>query len=107
MPTRLDDDILQRRARLTSAALRAAYAWSARSQHPKAYEELSRMTGVVMLELGPGHRPATPVDLVAHLQQPLGRLLPQLPDVDDQRYGSGIDEVVLLDDGGALTDAAY
>jgi restriction endonuclease in pPIWI_RE module len=103
----LDDDLLQRRARVTSAGLRAAYAWSARSRHPQAFAELCRMTGVVMLELGPGRGPVAPVELVAQLQKPLGEILPPLPQTIGGDYGSGIDAVVLLTEAGDLADAAY
>lgn len=101
------DDVLERRARVTSAALRSAYAWSARRQERRAFEEISRMTGVVMFELGPGHGPVTPLDLVRCLRRPLGDLLPRLPEAADGRYGASIDQVVLLGEGDDLTDEAY
>lgn len=100
-------DVLDRRARITSAALRAAYAWSVRDRDHRAFQEVARMTGVVMFELGPGAGPATPVDLIRCLRQPLGTLLPRLLDNDEGRYDSGIDQVVLLGDGDVLTNEAY
>src|SRR5690348_16289457 len=72
-------DVLDRRARIASAALRAAYAWSVRDRERRAFGEICRMVGVVMFELGPGTGPATPTDLIAYLRQPLGGLLPVLP----------------------------
>ncbi|HZN73649.1 MAG TPA: hypothetical protein VFC00_18415 [Micromonosporaceae bacterium] len=99
--------VLDRRARITSAALRAAYAWSVRDRERRAFEEAARMTGVVMFELGPGRGPVAPLDLVRCLRRPLGALLPPIPDGGDGRYGDGVDEVVLLGDDDALADAAY
>src|SRR5262249_12303895 len=102
-----DSDVLDRRARITSAALRAAYAWSVRDRERRAFEQISRMTGVVMFELGPRNGPVTPLDLVLWLRQPLGALLPQLRHDAEGAYGAAIDEVVLLGGDDALTDAAY
>ncbi|SBT47015.1 restriction endonuclease-related protein [Micromonospora narathiwatensis] len=102
-----DTSVLDRRARITSAALRAAYAWSVRDRELRAFDEVARMTGVVMFELGPGRGPVAPLDLVRCLRRPLGALLPPIQDGDDGRYGIGVDEVVLLDGGDVLADAAY
>ncbi|MEV6370134.1 hypothetical protein AB0L86_24925 [Micromonospora musae] len=99
--------VLDRRARITSASVRAAYAWSVRDRERRAFEEVARMAGVVMFELGPGRGPVTPLDLVRCLRRPLGELLPRLPDEDGGCYGAGADEVVLLGDGDVLAEAAY
>jgi hypothetical protein len=107
MPDTPGGQLLERRARLVTAALRAAYAWAARGREPRAFAEISRMTGVVMFELGPGRGPATPTELARCLTQPLGQLLPKLPAADDGWYGQCIDEVSLLTDDGALTAEAY
>lgn len=72
-----DTSVLDRRARITSAALRAAYAWSVRDRELRAFDEVARMTGVVMFELGPGRGPVAPLDLVRCLRRPLGALLPR------------------------------
>lgn len=102
----IGDDVLQRRARIVTAALRAAYAWSVHGRDPRAFEEIARMTGVVMFELGPGVGPATPMDLVRYLRKPLGGILPNLPDNGGGRYGIGIDAVALLSDDDTLAEAA-
>lgn len=86
---------------LTTAALRAAVAWTRRESEPGAWRELSRMTGVVCYLLGPGHGSIKPLELVYRLSQPLSGLLPS---------GSGVSselaDLVLLDPSGHLTDKA-
>lgn len=97
-------------ARVVTAGVRAAYAWSMRREEPRALVEVARMLGVVMESRGPGRGPSTPTELVAALQQPLGALLPPsltAPDPAGVAEGTRIDEAVLLDEAGALTDAAY
>jgi hypothetical protein len=98
--------VLERRARVVSAALRAAYAWSARGRQSEAFGEVARMTGVIMFELGPGTGPATPTDLVRCLHEPLAGLLRGLPAGLDPDAGPSVERVRLLADG-ALTDEAY
>ena len=44
----------ERRAVVTTAALRSAVAWSRRADEPRAWREVARMTGVVMGAFGPG-----------------------------------------------------
>lgn len=98
---------LEQRAVIVTAAIRAAYAWSVRSTEPRAFEEVARMAGVVMHQFAPGQGPNTPMDLVAALQQPLGRLLPGLPEATEDSYGSEIDGSVLLTASGALSEDVY
>lgn len=69
------DDLALRRERVITAALRAAFAWSLREQRPDAMYEIAKMTGVVMEAWGPTDGPATPMELVAQLYEPLGGLL--------------------------------
>ncbi|MFT2014403.1 hypothetical protein ACMA1D_00935 [Streptomyces sp. 796.1] len=90
-----------RTQRAITAALRAAYAWSARHQHQAAYRELASMTGVVMEVHGPGHGPVTPHQLVAQLHAPLGELLAFADEVDEV-----IAPVVLLTENDQLTSDA-
>lgn len=98
--------VVDRRARVVSAALRAAYAWTVRDAEQRAFGELARMTGVVMHELGPGIGPTTPIELVRCLRQPLGFLLPNTVDTAGG-VGDGIDGVVLLDNSDRLADGVY
>jgi pPIWI_RE three-gene island domain Y len=60
---------------ITSAALRAAVAWTRRDEEPQAWRELSRMTGVLMYALGPGRGPSTPLEVVELLRHPLAKIL--------------------------------
>jgi hypothetical protein len=90
----------ERRAVVTTAALRSAVAWSRRADEPSAWREVARMTGVIMGTFGPGAGPATPSQLVAFLRRPLGELLPE-PDGP-----SPLDGLVLLDGEDRLTDGA-
>lgn len=87
--------------RLTTAALRAAVAWTRRDSEPGAWRELSRMTGVVSYLLGPGHGFSKPLELVDRLFEPLSGLLP-----DDSKVPSELADLVLLDSSGGLTDDA-
>jgi len=59
----------ERRAVVTTAALRSAVAWSRRADEPRAWREIARMTGVIMGAFGPGAGPATPSQLVAFLRR--------------------------------------
>jgi hypothetical protein len=43
----------ERRAVVTTAALRSAVAWSRRSGEARAWREVARMTGVIMNARGP------------------------------------------------------
>ncbi|MBF6185124.1 MULTISPECIES: hypothetical protein [Nocardia] len=52
---------------VTSAALRAAVAWSQRETRAEAWRELSRMTGVVMQVFGPSDASFTPAMLIEAL----------------------------------------
>jgi len=90
----------ERRAVVTTAALRSAVAWSRRAGEPRAWREVARMTGVIMGAFGPGAGPATPSELVASLHRPLGDLLPTAGEP------SPLDGVVLLDGEDRLTDGA-
>ncbi|MQA08647.1 MAG: hypothetical protein GEU98_08860 [Pseudonocardiaceae bacterium] len=87
--------------RLTTAALRAAVAWSRRSSEPGAWRELSRMTGVVSYVLGPGRGPSTPLELVDRLGKPLSGLFPGDFAVPDE-----LADLVLLNSSESLTDRA-
>jgi hypothetical protein len=90
----------ERRAVVTTAALRAAVAWSRRAGEPCAWREVARMTGVIMGASGPGAGPVTPSALLAFLRRPLGELLSAVGEP------SPFDGVVLLDGEDRLTDAA-
>jgi hypothetical protein len=100
-------DVLNRRATLVTAAVRAALAWSMREHEVRAFEEIARMTGVVMLESGPGRGPTTPMELVAALRQPLGQLLAGLGDQTAEPHDGELDDVVLLTEDGGLSEAIY
>src|SRR6266536_2672581 len=102
----MDASLAARRGRVVTAAVRAAFAWSARDQDVRAFRELARMTGVVMEALGPGHGPVTPVELVAALQRPLGAFLPALVGVGADAMDAAADAVLLTGDG-RLTDAVF
>ncbi len=82
---------------VTTAAVRAAVAWSQRQAHPAAWRELSRMTGVVVHALGPMHTPLEPTRLIELLHGPLSALVGS---------GSPVSEVVLLEPDGEVADAA-
>ncbi|WP_159944021.1 restriction endonuclease-related protein [Nocardiopsis sp. FR6] len=56
---------------ITTAALRAAKAWSVRSTEPGAWREISRMHGVMLSFLPPGQAPSTPVKMIKKLQRPM------------------------------------
>lgn len=90
----------QARRRVTTAALRAAVAWTLHDSEPYAWRELSRMTGVVSHVLGPGRGPAGPLELVRLLQAPLSGLLRGFDAPD------ALADLVLLDQSGELTDEA-
>ncbi|WP_214104479.1 restriction endonuclease-related protein [Acrocarpospora catenulata] len=76
-------ELSERRRRVVTAALRAAYAWTVRETRPKrAMHEIARMTGVIMEAQGPGRAPNTPLDLVRALRIPLNKL-PIFADSDD------------------------
>ncbi|MCG7524102.1 hypothetical protein MHW47_06550 [Streptomyces sp. OfavH-34-F] len=96
------DDPAERAHRVVAAALRAAYAWTARGRQSDAMREVARMTGVVMEAHGPGLGPTTPLELVDCLRRRLG-LLPALAESADGE----IARTVLLDDEDRLTSAAY
>ncbi|MCC3326477.1 restriction endonuclease-related protein [Nocardia abscessus] len=82
---------------ITSAALRAAVAWSQRETRTEAWRELSRMTGVVMQVVGPSDTSFTPTMLIEKLHQPLSSLV---------GLGSPVSDVVLLNADGSVSDAA-
>jgi len=96
----LSDDLACRRDRAVTAALRAAFAWSCRNEHLDAMYEVAKMTGVVMEACGPAAGPATPMDLIARLHEPLGGLLDFDPGADET-----ISAVRLLE-GDGLSSAA-
>ncbi|MEV4173836.1 hypothetical protein [Nonomuraea sp. NPDC049709] len=74
-PSPPSDELSERRRRVVTAALRAAYAWTVREARPKkAMHEIARMTGVIMEAQGPGRAPNTPLDLVRALRSPLSKL---------------------------------
>jgi hypothetical protein len=85
---------------ITSAALRAAVAWTRRAEEPRAWRELSRMTGVLMHALGPGQGPSSPLEVVEYLRHPLAKLLG--PAAAHAELGA----LVFLDGEDRLTDAA-
>jgi len=87
--------------RPVTAAIRAGYAWSNRDDHPQAWREIARMTGVIMRALGPGCGPVTPAQLVDALRQPLGDWLPAAA------ADPVVAALVILDRDGQLTDATY
>ena len=85
---------------ITSAALRAAVAWTRREEEPRAWRELSRMTGVLMYALGPGQGPSTPLEVVELLRHPLAKLLGSAAGI------GGLGDLVFLDEEDRLTPAA-
>lgn len=85
---------------VTSAALRAAVAWTRREEEPRAWRELSRMTGVLMHALGPGQGPTSPLEVVEFLRHPLVKLL------GPAAAAGELGDLVLLDPDDRLTDAA-
>jgi hypothetical protein len=86
-------------ARPVTAALRAGYAWSVRRDHPEAWTEVARMTGIVMHHLGPGRGPVTPAELITLLRRPLGDWL----QVDDPALA----DLIVLDADDRLTLDTY
>lgn len=91
-------DLSERRRRVITAALRAAYAWTVREKRlKKAMHEIARMTGVIMEAQGPGLAPNTPLDLVRALRSPLNKL-PIFADSDDP-----VGEMPLLADENELS----
>ena len=82
---------------ITSAALRAAVAWTRREEEPRAWRELSRMTGVLMYALGPGQGPSTPLEVVELLRHPLAKLLGSAAGI------GGLGDLVFLDEEDQLT----
>jgi hypothetical protein len=101
-----DQELLGRRARITTAAVRAAYAWSVRERDRRAFKEVARMTGVIMVELGPDRGPVTPMDLIRCLRRPLGPLLPPLTTVAESG-DSRIEGISLLTADDVLSPEAY
>ena len=99
------DGTRQRQSRVVAACLRAAYAWAERESRPGAMREIARMTGVVMEALGPGHGPASPMQLVSCLRRPLGELV-TLAGEERGSVDDPITAAVLLD-GDRLADAVY
>jgi hypothetical protein len=99
------DRARQRQSRVVAACLRAAYAWAERESRPAAMREIARMTGVVMEALGPGHGPASPMQLVSCLRRPLGELV-TLAGEEPGSADDAITAAVLLD-GDRLSDAVY
>jgi hypothetical protein len=85
---------------ITSAALRAAVAWTRREEEPWAWRELTRMTGVLMYALGPGRGPSTPLEVVELLRHPLAKLLGSAAGL------GGFSDLVFLDQEDRLTAAA-
>ncbi len=89
----LADPCAQRRDVLISAAVRAGYAWSVRTQERDAWREMARMTGVVMAACGPGRGPTSVEALIGALHKPLAQMAPELfTDTD-------VGEVCVLEDG--------
>lgn len=107
------DDRGERRRRVVTAALRAAYAMSARPTHPEGMREIARMTGVVMEAHGPGSGPVTPMALVDALRRPLGDLpiFANAEDGDGADVDDALRRVVLLEPDGEgglrLSEAAH
>src|SRR5215467_7320446 len=85
---------------ITSAALRAAVAWTRKEEEPRAWRELSRMTGVLMHALGPARGPSSPLEVVEFLRHPLAKLL------DPEAAFDELNDLVFLDSEDRLTDAA-
>lgn len=85
---------------ITSAALRAAVAWTRKEEEPRAWRELSRMTGVLMHALGPGQGPSSPLEVVEFLHHPLAKLL------GSEAAANELGNLVFLDPQDRLTDAA-
>lgn len=98
--------VLAQRAVVVTAAVRAALAWSGRAGEPRAFDEVARMTGVIMHELGPGRGPTTPNGLVTALRQPLRGILPHADSSGEGWPGGEVDDLVLLTDDGDVTDEA-
>ncbi|MET9318255.1 hypothetical protein ABZX12_41110 [Kribbella sp. NPDC003505] len=87
-----------------TAALRAACAWSLRTQHAGALREVGRMVGVVMEVAGPGRGVKAPLELIAAARAPLGELLEQVGLLE---CDPAVRDLPLLDDADELTDFAY
>jgi len=85
---------------ITSAAMRAAVEWTRRDEEPRAWRELSRMTGVLMYALGPGQGPSTPLEVVELLRHPLAKILGPAAGL------GGLGDLVFLDQDDRLTPAA-
>jgi pPIWI_RE three-gene island domain Y len=87
--------------RSVTAAIRAGYAWTARQDHPEAWREIGRMTGVIMRAAGPGHGLVTPSQLISALHRPLADWLPGVT------TDSVLAALVILDGDDQLSDATY
>jgi hypothetical protein len=103
----MDTSLAARRGRVVTAAVRAAFAWSARDRDVRAFREIARMTGVVMEALGPGQGPVTPGELVVALQRPLGEILPAQAEAGAASDVDGTAGAVLLTKDGRLADAVF
>jgi hypothetical protein len=103
----MDASLAARRGRVVTAAVRAAFAWSARDRDVRAFREIARMTGVVMEALGPGQGPVTPSEFVAALQRPLGQILPAQAEAGAASTVDGTADAVLLTEDGRLADAVF
>jgi REase associating with pPIWI_RE/pPIWI_RE three-gene island domain Y len=102
----MDASLATRRGRVVTAAVRAAFAWSARDRDVRAFREIARMTGVVMEALGPGLGPVTPGEFVAALQRPLRHILPTEVEAGAAN-ADGTADAVLLTEDGRLADAVF
>jgi REase associating with pPIWI_RE/pPIWI_RE three-gene island domain Y len=102
----MDASLATRRGRVVTAAVRAAFAWSARDRDVRAFREIARMTGVVMEALGPGVGPVTPGEFVAALQRPLRHILPTEVEAGAAN-ADGTADAVLLTEDGRLADAVF
>jgi hypothetical protein len=103
----MDATLAARRGRVVTAAVRAAFAWSAGDRDVRAFREIARMTGVVMEALGPGQGPVTPSEFVSALQRPLGQILPAQTEAGAASTVDGTADAVLLTEDGRLADAVF
>jgi REase associating with pPIWI_RE/pPIWI_RE three-gene island domain Y len=103
----MDASLATRRGRVMTAAVRAAFAWSARDRDVRAFREIARMTGVVMEARGPGLGPVTPGEFVAALQRPLRHILPAEAEAGAASAIDGTADAVLLTEDGRLADAVF
>ena len=87
--------------RVVNAAVRAAVAWTMRQTEPRAWRELSRMTGVVRYALGPSTPLAGPMDLVDALRRPLREL------IGSSDWDEPIADIAVLSAGDLLVDEIY